>query len=94
MPCSDYRDEPNYEIARLEKRLDAATKAACEMWNTLLEADMFELLSPSTRLWGREHEAMDRKRIAAEQAEKDRKQARTRALSKLTPAERKALGLR
>jgi len=43
--------------------------------------------------WWEEHQRADVVRLAWEKAEADKERARERALSKLTPAERRALGL-
>jgi hypothetical protein len=45
------------------------------------------------QIWWRDHQKWDREREAAEKQEQERKRLRKSALSKLTPAERKALKL-
>jgi hypothetical protein len=46
------------------------------------------------RSWWAEHKREDERRRASKQQELDRERTRTAALSKLTPAERAALGFR
>lgn len=48
-------------------------------------------LSLEMQIWWRDHQRFDKRRQAAERLERRAKQLRTRALAKLTPAERKAL---
>lgn len=52
-----------------------------------------ELYSLELQLWWRDHQKMDKKRIAREEHEKKVAAARAKALSKLTIEERKLLGL-
>ena len=91
MPCHDSREGDNSELL---ERLDAATKAACEMASVLRETPLVTLLSPQTRLWIKEHRRADDERLAVEREARRRKELRTRALDKLSVEEREMLGLK
>jgi hypothetical protein len=88
MPCYDERS--NWiENPETKHRLNAATRAACEM-SKLVDRSK---LSKETRKWVEAHDEMDRRREAAEKTKKERETTKKKALEKLTPAEKKALGL-
>lgn len=107
MPCGlegrgggrDYQYE-----ADLANEARRATRAACEMAALIRKKDaelpkghkailMFDKLSTKTRKWVRKHDAIDKKRILQEQAEKKRKDLQKKALAKLTKEERSVLNL-
>jgi hypothetical protein len=50
-------------------------------------------LSKESKKWIKKHEEADARRLASEKKERKRKRIKKRALSKLTPKERKVLGL-
>lgn len=98
MPCRYYTEAEEKRIAEeamadLQNELDFVTRLLCEVCSGLPEKKMsFELAS-----WYAAHKKMDAQRIAAEKtaaAKYNREQkARQRALAKLTPAEKKMLGV-
>lgn len=97
MPCNDnyepvYRDSP-----KLKTRAHEATIAACELARILREYKGKPLvrLGVSTRtiVWVRNHDAEDAKCIKVEKRKALMAEARETAISKLTPRERKALGV-
>jgi hypothetical protein len=111
MPCrDDYGPPDNGEVDRLEtlntglrKRLDLATRIACEL-EKALPKHLFESLSQDALKWITEHREKDRKeaeKIAREERiETKRKEAealvkvrKNAALNKLTEQERRTLGL-
>lgn len=87
MPCdgSGYPDTTRAELNRLAPLLCEACK--------LLERHSIPV---SIRLaaWWDEHKEIDRKREQRERQEAEQEAKRKDALSKLTPAERKLLGIR
>lgn len=92
MPCSDGgygRDD--YD--RIQSRADAATRAACEAITLLQGTPLFPQLSVETRAWWNRHQREDQERIAREQAEEQRRKAKQDALDKLSPGERRLLGI-
>lgn len=93
MPCSDGRDYRNDDIRDLRERLDQATRAACELWAVLYRGGPAGDLTTDTLNWVTEHERQDQQRIQQEQHIEAGKQRRREALAKLTPDERRALGL-
>jgi hypothetical protein len=91
------------QLRQQKKRLDLATRAACAIEKLLTEAQIREL-DKETFAWILEHRERDRKRreqaaekkLARKQARQAKETAaalRQQAIGKLTPAERKALGL-
>lgn len=100
MPC---RCDGAEEESRREqqKRLDAATRAACEAmraYSTLYSMmdknlDVRVLVSSETLAWFQQHEAEDARRREYERQQRDQERIRQAGLSKLTAEERQALGL-
>lgn len=91
MPCesgpSDPRDD---EIRRLRRMLCATAR---KVRGEKLDDDQQVALA-SAEVWLVKHDAADRKRKKQEQEMRDMDKTRSEALKKLTPSERKALGLR
>ncbi len=106
MPCKDYedlrfvRDEKlRRENAMLEASLCAiltSLEKKNEIRTFLNDVDWKEAGVPASTLfsWWVNHKEQDAKRRACEEAERAKKEARQAALAKLTPEERKALGLK
>ena len=98
MPC---RCDGAEEESRRDqqKRLDAATRAACEAMRALRET--YETMgikgipdvSAETYAWFQRHEADDARRREYERQQKEQERIRQSGLSKLTAEERSALGL-
>jgi DNA-binding PadR family transcriptional regulator len=90
MPCDGGYGSSDYD--RLQRRLDRATRAACEM-EKVLKPKQYFALSESTQRWLERHRLEDKRRRQREadalQAKEDRKQA----LAKLTEHERFLLSL-
>jgi hypothetical protein len=75
----------------------AATRAACELVKAIRGrglSKMLNQLTPSTKAWIVEHDAIDARAKENAAREKARAKARTAALKKLTPADREVLGLK
>lgn len=61
MPCYDGREDwERMEAAKMKGRLDAATRAACEMSKHLTEKQIFAL-SGDTKVWLMNHRQDDAK---------------------------------
>ena len=92
MPCLvEGSDEAHAD--RCLERLEHATRAACDM-RTILRQDKLEhRLAPETRSWIKEHDKVDRVRIAEETRRGERAQAKQDAMDKLTMDDRRVLGL-
>lgn len=90
MPCTDGGvPYPDYT----QQRLDKATRLLCELCDQL-ENGNFTGFSGEMSEWWRKHQKADAKRKAAEALEQQRIKMRERALNKLTPKERRLLGVR
>lgn len=93
MPCSDDRrgSEECYE------RLQSATRAACDLVRAIRDTDSLHVIdsvNAETRLWIRNHDEMDRRNRELEAERVQRLLDRQEALRKLTPDERRALGIK
>lgn len=94
MPCSDggpvYAVDPQ-TIARLHK----VTRLLCGVMTFLSPNTRNGLCArdPELSEWWEEHQEHDRRRKKAEEAAAQRERDREAALAKLSPRERKALGL-
>jgi hypothetical protein len=61
MPCYDPRDhDPKYICEEVQKRADAATRAACEMARKITPGT-WNKLSSATRTWIKRHQAFDKR---------------------------------
>jgi hypothetical protein len=92
MPCRDERtgldDAANYD------RLQAATRAACDMQEVLGTHNLTGECQPETIAWILEHDALDRERVRSERQAIEIAAKRRAALAKLTPEERATLGIK
>ena len=90
MPCrSDYDGDSE---RALRKELERVTRVACELARTV-DSDVYLHLNKETREWIVQHERADRERLKREREEADRLLMRKKALKKLTPEERRLLGI-
>lgn len=95
MPCYDERSSAEWQLKyNWKPSLDAATRAACEAMTALENENMIGLLSREVRVWWEDHKEQDRERLAREKEERERKRLAKRARDRLSPKERKALGLK
>ncbi len=97
MPCSD-GGWPGDAIVEHSQRADRLARMLCGVMTTLKAYHpviVRELCAEDKELadWWKQHQEFDRRRIERENADKAKKQAKNAALAKLTPEERKALGL-
>lgn len=90
MPCYDER---NRDCSEVQERANAATRAACDLAAVLRRGGSASDLRPETQAWIADHDELDRRRATQEAAAAERKRAKKIALDKLTPEERRALGL-
>jgi hypothetical protein len=92
MPCRD--DGPSeYDCDMMKRRLDVATRVACELSHILRGNKQLDQATRETKEWIQRHDAADAKRKLEEERERQEKKVRRSALAKLTLAEKKALGL-
>ena len=97
MPCRDWGSSgiSYYEDT---SRVDKLARIACELARAYEKRvgpirDTNADLSRETRDWWQTHKRQDEIRARREQEERARKQERKKILTKLTPAERKAIGV-
>lgn len=79
-----------YNGGNLKKRADEATANLCNRLQKITDVSKY---SPEMQIWWRDHQAADLAREAKEKAEAERQSLRNSGIGKLTPEERRALGL-
>ena len=93
MPCRNGNEENYLAIeAKAKAELDLATRVACKAMRCLEELGA-AFPDSETALWWIEHKEQDRLRLQREQEKRQAKMKKKAALAKLTPEERKLLGL-
>lgn len=88
MPCRSDYDEAPY----LGRELERVTRVACELEKQ--NRTKLTSLSKETQDWITEHREKDRQRLEREAREHAAKASRAAALKKLSPEEKRLLGLR
>jgi len=73
--------------------LDVKTERLCEYCRQIDATDDIAKFSLELQIWWRDHRALDAQREEKARVDSLRESVRQNALAKLTPAERKALGL-
>jgi hypothetical protein len=101
MPCQDYGRPSYIDNPETKQRLDHVTRLLCEVMTKIdreYNDQLFFHAVDGLEQWWTEHQEQDRKRKDREDQEKaafQRQQAlKAGALAKLTPEERKVLGLK
>lgn len=96
MPCRDDRDDCRQDYSDLQTKLDKVTRLLCGVCRATEKAGGGKLIAANKELntWWKQHQEADRRREAAEQAERDQQAKRQAALDKLSPEERKLLNIR
>ncbi len=93
MPCTDGVTNYHYtENPETKRRLDRATRVACEVLSTLTKTEVSKL-SSEAQGWWIAHQEQDQIRLARLAEANAKAAARKKAVLKLTPEERKLLGL-
>lgn len=93
MPCYDSRDHDNSE---LYDKIELLTRVSCDLARALratATAGQFLDVSQETLDWIRQHDLEDKRHAEEKQRAASREEAQRRALAKLTPDERRLLGL-
>ena len=106
MPCRDYESDymvsnPRHDFSQpLKQRADLLARVACRALSALekFDPELKSVKDTELRKFWAEHKKHEAKRIADEEKEKARKLETTKlrkaALSKLTPEEIKAFGIK
>ena len=103
MPCRDYysdswtssRSDANER--RLKAQADKLARIACKALQALEDMgkeDFLLLKDDEVREWWQQHQEADRKARAAEEEKQRRKEAKARAMAKLTDEDKILLGLK
>ena len=100
MPCYEPDTDRDYYSEYYKERLNKVTNILCGVVNLLRntneELSFKDILEKVEGLpvWVRDHDKADNQRRQLEEREEKRKQAKRKALEKLTLAEREILGLK
>lgn len=95
MPCRDYTDDISYwATSEGRKTLDTITRLACERCEEYETKGGIEAVPQWAQQWWLLHKMKDAEERDRERQERERLEERARALAKLTPEERAALGIR
>ena len=103
MPCRDYESDSwtSYRDSTQEKKLkaqaDKMARIACKALQALTDMgkeDFILLKDDEVREWWQQHQEADRRAREAERIKQERKEAKARALAKLTDEDKILLGLK
>ena len=93
MPCSS--ELPNEAYYKAQAEADKATRVACELWR-ILESENYTTasLSKESAKFIKRHLEWDERRKKMKHIQRKREKLKKKALAKLTPKEKRALGLK
>ena len=102
MPCMSYstnwaKSSNDRDIRVLKKEADKLARIACKALTALQDMgkeDFLLLKDDEVREWWQQHQEADRKARAAEEEKQRRKEAKARAMAKLTDEDKILLGLK
>lgn len=93
MPCQD-PDADREELAVQAAKIHRLTKALCAQLRSLEAQGLSHLIHPSLRGFWQKHKEADERRRQAEERRLEQERQKRAAVAKLTPEERRLLGLR
>lgn len=93
MPCTDGGPSASEENAELRGHVNYLTDMLCRIMQILKNRGEVGICPSQAQVWWEQHKRIDAARLKAEEAERKEQATREAALAKLTPAERRALGL-
>lgn len=98
MPCRDYEsDNESWELAQLKKQADRLARIACKALTELENNGVVEailLRDDEVATWWGQHKEADRKAEEERKRKAEEARAKKAALAKLTPEERRLLGIK
>jgi hypothetical protein len=97
MPCMSYDDDPQANAREWKKKTDMLARIACKAMAELTEqgkADFLLLRDDEVRVWWEAHQEADRQAREAREKKERENRIRQEALAKLTPEEKKILGIK
>ncbi len=97
MPCRDYMDTPEYQ-RDIQAKCDLISRIACKALQHIEDSgdglEMLILKDPEIAKWWTAHKEADRQEQIRIKEEAEEKKIRKEALAKLSPKEKKVLGIR
>ena len=97
MPCMSYDDDPHADLREWKKKTDKLARIACKAMTELTEqgkADFLLIKDDEVREWWEAHQIADRQAREAREKKERENRIRQEALAKLTPEEKKILGIK
>lgn len=97
MPCMSYDDQPDYSVREWKNKTDKLARIACKAMEELVKsgkADFLLIADDEVREWWNTHQEADRKAREAREKKEREERIRKEALAKLTPEEKKILGIK
>lgn len=97
MPCMSYDDDPGASLREQKKKTDMLARIACKALTELEKdgsADSLLGKDEEVRSWWQAHKIADAKAQAKRLEEEERKRIKEEALAKLSPLEKKVLGIK
>jgi hypothetical protein len=92
-----YDDRPDYSEREWKRKTDMLARIACRALQALEDMgkeDFLLLQDDEVRTWWAAHKEADRRAREAERIKQERKEAKARAMAKLTDEEKILLGLK
>ena len=92
-----YDDSPDYSVTEWKKKTDKLARIACKAMEELVKqgkADFLLIKDDEVREWWNTHQEADRKAREAREKKEHENRIRKEALAKLTPEEKKILGIK
>ena len=97
MPCMSYDDDPGASLREQKKKTDMLARIACKALTELEKeghADFLLLKDEEVRSWWEAHKIADAKAQAKKLEQEERERVKQEALAKLSPLEKKVLGIK
>lgn len=97
MPCMSYDDDPGASLREQKKKTDKLARIACKALTELEKqgrADFLLIDDTEVREWWEAHKIADAKAQAKKLEQEERERVKAEALAKLSPLEKKVLGVK
>ena len=97
MPCMSYDDTPGVSEREWKKKTDKLARIACKAMTELEKqgrADFLLIDDTEVREWWEAHKIADAKAQAKRLEQQERERVKQEALAKLSPLEKKVLGIK
>lgn len=94
MPCNSGMGVGDLQGLTTRSELERLTRVSCQIMKAIESAGIQLDLDGEAAAWWQQHKAIDEARLRREQEQAEQERIRLEEIAKLTPEERRALGLR